>query len=83
MPEFYVDDISIEVDEFLNSCSKKEIQEVIEYLISNDYIDSSLDKSTLSYNEQEHIDYCKKLLKSYHSLSKEDCDALLKISSKL
>lgn len=44
MPSFYVDEIDIEVGEFLDSCSKRDIKNLIEYLIEDGHIskDSNL-----------------------------------------
>lgn len=38
MPSFYVDDIDVEVGEFLDACSKREIKTLIEYLIEDGHI---------------------------------------------
>jgi hypothetical protein len=38
MPSFYVDDIDVEVGEFLDKCSKREIDLLIEYLIEDGHI---------------------------------------------
>ena len=38
MPSFYVDEIDIEVGDFLDACSKREIKTLIEYLIEDGHI---------------------------------------------
>ena len=38
MPSFYVDDVDVEVGEFLDACSKREINTLIEYLVEDGYI---------------------------------------------
>lgn len=38
MPSFYVEDVDVEVGEFLDACSKREIKTLIEYLIEDGHI---------------------------------------------
>lgn len=38
MPEFYVEEISIDPDQFVDSCNKREIKELIDYLVEEDLV---------------------------------------------
>ena len=38
MPEFYVEDIDIDPSEFIDACSKREIEELIDALAEDGYI---------------------------------------------
>ena len=38
MPEFYVEDIDIDPSEFIDACSKREIEELIDALTEDGYI---------------------------------------------
>lgn len=41
MPSFYVDDVDIDVDEFLSGCSESEKEELIKALVEDGYIEPS------------------------------------------
>lgn len=38
MPDFYADDISIDPDEYVSACNKREIQELIDVLVEDGHI---------------------------------------------
>ena len=42
MPSFYVEDIDIDPSDFVDACDKGEIQELIEALIDDGYIDEPI-----------------------------------------
>ena len=58
MPDFTPDDIDISPEEFVNSCSKREIDELIDVLVT----DGIIDRSVLS---SEQLD---------ETINKKDCD---------
>ena len=80
MPDFTVDDISIEPYEFVNSCGPRDIQELIEELVDGGY----LPKTVLNYNKKgkpntglgrlqnDFVEKLEKLSKVYYSISTED-----------
>jgi ribosomal protein S8 len=59
MPEFYVEDIDIDPDEFVSSCSSEEVQELIDILVEDGYINKkdviSTEKSILDEEWDEVI----------------------------
>ena len=74
MPEFetYVD---IDVDEFVSTCNKKEIKELIEVLIENGHISPSASTETdknVGVLESDFIEKMEKLKEKYYRLSHED-----------
>jgi len=81
MPLF---DLDIDVDEFLSTCSKREINQIIDALIEDGYLNkSSLPTSkNVCIAQQEHIDSCTKLVNNYYQLSIEECEILKKISNR-
>jgi len=85
MPSFYVDDIDIEVGEFLDSCSKKEIDLLIEYLTEDGHIakDTNL---TPNKNRNLFDDEWDEMIGNLRSkrlvISKEDEELLKQISKK-
>jgi hypothetical protein len=85
MPEFesYVD---VDVDEFVSSCSKREIQELIECLVEDGY----LPKNVIGTNPNENLgryetdfnENLDKLKEKYYSLSSEDEQVIQNIFKK-
>jgi len=86
MPTFYEEvDVDVDVDDFLSSCNKREINDLIEALVE----DGHLPKSVLNKNDQKEgrlesqfsfkVD---KLKEKYYSISKEDEEVLENIFKK-
>jgi hypothetical protein len=81
MPTFYTEDIDIDPDEFLDSCSKRERDELIDILVEGGYVirvgDSGMpiskDGSPL---EDEHMGKCRTLSQKFYSMSSEDLEVL-------
>jgi hypothetical protein len=90
MPDFSVDDISIEPYEYVSACGSGDIQELIDELVDAGY----LPKSVLKYNKKgkvddglgrlqsEFSDKLNKLVNAYYSMSKEDEETLETIFKK-
>jgi len=86
MPEFetYVD---VDVDEFISACSKREINQIIEYLVNENLIPESVlnhneDKEKRGRMESEFIEKLDQLKDKYYSLSVEEEDSIEKIFKK-
>lgn len=80
--EVYVD---IEVDEFVDSCSKREIKELIDYLVEEGHLsDEVIDKNNpkMGSLEMGFIENINKLKGKYYSLSSEDEGEIMKIFKK-
>ena len=81
MPTFYAEDIDIDPDEFLDSCNKRERDELIDILVEDGYVirvsDSGMpmskDGSSL---EDEHMGKCMTLSQKFYSMSSEDLEVL-------
>jgi|688.fasta_scaffold781357_3 hypothetical protein len=79
MPEFesYVD---VDVDEFVSSCSKREIKELIECLVEdghlekNQFIKQPNDKKGVF--EEEFLNKLEVLSTKYYSMSEEEVDMI-------
>lgn len=84
MPSFYVDDVDIDVDEFLSACTDSEVKELIEALVEDKYIkkDAILEPNKKSMNPF-FDDACAKLIGNSWRLSKEDEDKIMEISKKI
>lgn len=84
MPRFYAEDMDIDVDEFLESCSSSEIDEVIDYLIDMGRIKASQreDYEVLSLPEREFEDTLNKLHGKYQSLTKAEEEIIIAIAKR-
>lgn len=74
--------IDFEIDEILFNCSKRNIQEIIEYLIKNGYILKEQIVTNQSKNMHDDLWYeaITKLLKNRHVLSKYQIDKIEEIA---
>jgi predicted lipase len=90
MPSFneYVDvDIDIDVSEFLCECDLTDIDDIIEWLIDNDYIDEKSSKNPQtnhpSYDKDKMEELLDKIKDSYYLLSVGDEETIKQIANKL
>lgn len=86
MPKFYeyVDvDIEIDVDEFLSRCNSKDIKELIEALIEDKHIPSSMiNKGKHTIAEWEFNNIINKIASNRLQLTNEEDELLKKIASR-
>lgn len=82
MPSFFVDDIDIEVNEFWDSCSKQEKEELLKLLREDGVLMIEDETENLSPRELEFADRLDKLKTCYYQLSNEDEAHLNHIISK-
>jgi hypothetical protein len=88
MPDFYVDDLDISPSDFVDACSKREINELIEILKEDGYINGDDDDESFMYNHETHQDYfytkaLVKLSKSRFRLTNEEEEIIKKIADRL
>ena len=85
MPKFstYVD---VDIHEFMEECSKREIKELIDYLVENRHIKASSkitpSRQKVTSMELEHMEVCTKLSSLLFRMNNEECDILKQIASK-
>lgn len=73
----------IDIDYFLSTCSKSDIQEIIQVLVENGWLKpSATDESPRGYDEQVYEDSLKKLHGKWNRLSKEEENQILKIAKR-
>lgn len=84
MASFSVDDIDIDPVEFMNECSRWEIDEVIEWLVERDHINSKNSNSDeeLNHNDNDFLRNVDAIGKSKHLLSVEEEDIINRIGGK-
>jgi hypothetical protein len=87
MPYFTPDDLDIDVDDFLSSCSSSEIEQVIDYLIEDGRITperkfSQLRERGLSVGESFYVEAIENLADKYHMLTKEEEELIIKLSKR-
>lgn len=78
--------IDVEIDEFLDSCSKREIQQIINVLIKDGWINKSdtepEDSKFRGSDEKIYEEALKKLHGKWNVLTKEEEEIILKISKR-
>lgn len=84
MPSFYVEDVDINVDEFLSACSDSEIEELVDALIEDHYIKPGARLKSNAPNSNDEFDNaCSVLIGNAWRLSKEDEELIIQISKKI
>jgi hypothetical protein len=81
MPTFYAENIDIDVDEFIDSCSRKEINELIDYLVEDGYV-IKVTGIKQSVPEAEFNQLLDKLSQNRLCLTNEEEELLKKIASR-
>jgi hypothetical protein len=77
MPYFTIDDLDIDVDDFLDSCDSQDIEKLIEYLIYLGHINKEQTDDEQSIAEGEFNEMITKIADNRLRLTAEE-DALLK-----
>lgn len=81
----YVDaDIDLDVDEFIAACSDSEIQEIIDILIEDNWLNegASMSNNPMSVSESEFEEALNKLHGNWNRLSQEEEETILKIANR-
>ena len=84
MPDFDVEHVSIEPDEFVDACNQREINDLINCLIDNGWIKKS-DKvfgEPIRLPEMTFREYMDAIYDNYHSLTNEEEELIIKIGKK-
>lgn len=85
MPSFYVEELDITVSEFVNACTVRERDELINFLSKNGYIelkehvDTRSDMSAFEAFFEEHLDV---LHGKWNRLSNEEEETIMNIAKK-
>ncbi len=84
MPTFYVDEIDIDVDEFISACSPKEKEELINALIEDGHINrAKLDsKPRVSAAEEIFEEHLDALHGNWNRLSADEETIIINIAQK-
>lgn len=91
MPDFYVDDLDISPSDFVDACSNREINQLIEILIEDGYIskesllnsEESLLNSEGTYDDTSYTEALVKLSDSRLRLTNEEEEIIKKIANRL
>lgn len=84
MPYFYTEaEIDVDVHEFLDSCSNREIVDLIKELKDRRYLDTiGADAENRSLSQIFHEDALLKLQNSFYQLSNEEIETIQNIAKK-
>lgn len=84
MPDFRIDDLDISPSDFVDACSKREIDELIEILVEDGYIDKqSILTSNKTYGDELYTEALVKLSESRLRLTNEEEEIIKKIADRL
>jgi len=77
-------DVDIEIDEFVDSCSERELQMLVRYLQEVGYLDKSniRDESKMTSNEIEFRDKMSLLSDKFYQMTIEDSEIIEKLYEK-
>ena len=77
-------DVDIEIDEFVDSCSERELKMLVRHLQEVDYLDKSniRDESKMTSNEIEFRDKMSLLSDKFYQMTIEDAEILEKLYEK-
>lgn len=83
MPSFYAD-VEVEVDEFVNNCSKREIKELVKYLHEEGHLnENKIPTENMSLLDQEWAKVLDKLAgRTRLQLSNEEEEIIKKIANR-
>jgi len=79
---YFTADIDIEVNEFLDECSRKDIENVIEYLIKHKHISGNQLNTKLSPPEQIFESALNKIHGNWNRLTAEEEQVIYDLASK-
>ena len=95
MPRFNVDDIIIDPDDYVNECSSKEIEELLDEIrardteVYDDFIKGDIEEAlqndmneTRSNGQRIFNQHLKALREGWYSISKEDSDIITILAKK-
>lgn len=83
MPSFSVGDVEVDVEEFVDSLSDKEMEELIDYLDREGHLKNLVISQRMHAAEEEYEEALNKLHGKWNRLPFDETDAILKISKNL
>jgi len=77
-------DVDIEIDEFVDSCSTRDIENLLKYLSNQGYLTKFgvPDESKMTSQEERFIERLSSLSNKYHQMSMDDIDTLENLFNK-
>ena len=77
-------DVDIEIDEFVDSCSSRDIENLLKYLSNQGYLAKFgvPDESKMTSQEERFIERLSSLSNKYHQMSMDDIDTLENLFNK-
>ena len=88
MPTFYTEELDIDADEFLSACKNRDIEEIIDILIEEEWIkkDARLQVPSKQYNysivEAQFEEALEKLSGKWNMLTSEEEQLIIKLASR-
>jgi DNA-binding Lrp family transcriptional regulator len=84
MPDFYVEEMFIDPEEFVQACSKKELKELVDYLVEEGIVKrSTVASQPRGYDEQVFEEALLKLSGRWNMLSAVESEFISNIAKRL
>ena len=83
MPRFSVDDVEIDVEDFVVSLSDREMEELISYLDKEGYLKTLIVSQRMHAAEEEYEEALNKLHGKWNRLPFDETDAIIKMAKNL
>lgn len=77
---YFTQELDIDIDDFLNECTDREIEEVIESLVKRGYLKP---KSSTKMTKTDFLDMLIKIENNRHQLTNEDEESIVNIFNKI
>ena len=77
-------DVDIEIDEFVDSCSTRDIENLLKYLSNQGYLSKFgvPDETKMTSQEEKFVERLTSLSQKYHQMSIDDIDTLENLFNK-
>jgi hypothetical protein len=77
-------DVDIEIDEFVDSCSTRDIENLLKYLSNQGYLSKFgvPDETKMTSQEEKFVEKLTSLSQKYHQMSVDEIDTLEKLFNK-
>lgn len=77
-------DVDIEIDEFVDSCSSRDIENLLKYLSNQGYLSKFgvPDETKMTSQEEKFVEKLTSLSQKYHQMSVDDIDTLENLFNK-
>lgn len=83
MPDFYVDDVSIDPDEFVSACNSRDLNELVDELVDRGLvIRKAVETEARGYDEQVYEEAVEKLFGRWNMLTHAESEFITNLAKR-